>query len=304
MFFYIVNTVTCTLKGTRWKHYVCDQCCEPYHYPVTKTITETGQTFFWLFLGSLMRGVKRNARRKLDAIADSDSDPCPCPSCGAYQRGMFRTLAKGRYKWMGWAAAACLPLWLASECLLFSLDQPDANAMPARELEEHKNAVAGFACLLTFAWFFIATSFLVACVIRRWCFDPNSAIPAADRLEEARRLAHTDAEYEAYLQTEAADRTEDEGEEDRDTRPEAADRFIGRALLFGLAVGAGVGGVWGHDALAPGWAGALGGALLGTFGGFLAGLIIGLVVALVMKLSGGENSDTTSVETVDASHTR
>jgi hypothetical protein len=54
------------------------------------------------------------------------------------------------------------------------------------------------------------------------------------------------------------------------------ERLVGRSMLYGMACGTVLGGMWGYDFIAKGSAGALGGALVMSIPGMLLGLVAGL----------------------------
>ena len=69
-----------------------------------------------------------------------------------------------------------------------------------------------------------------------------------------------------------------------------AERLVGKCMLWGLACGAVLGGMWGYDFIAKEWAGALGGALVMSLVGMFLGLFAALVGALVKRLNGKVNA--------------
>ncbi len=81
----------------------------------------------------------------------------------------------------------------------------------------------------------------------------------------------------------------------------STERRVGKCMLWGLACGAVLGGMWGYDFVAREWAGALGGALVMSLLGMLLGLIAGLVGVLVRRLTGKSEAAASSTWTFDSS---
>jgi len=127
MVFYAGRNYTTTLTNSINKEACCEKCGAHYLYTLTRKVTGTGSSPYYLNNAGAQKRSRKDAEKKLVKALKKGVDPVPCPQCGWLQADMVRVVRKGNYKWMkvlGWTIVLVgIAIWVVP--MIWTSDNAD-----------------------------------------------------------------------------------------------------------------------------------------------------------------------------------
>jgi hypothetical protein len=177
------HTYESKLAGTAVRTTVCEECGTEYTYYFTVYETGRSHAVYGIKAREAESYALKLAKQRVRRHLEDEPAAAPCPECGWVQRHMYPVAQKQACSWMkplGFHLVYCTTL-------LFPLTVLVAGAMCGSEQKLHPIVVVPIVGFL--AWI-AGLGFLIARPYVQRSYDPNKAVPQAERIELGRAYAN------------------------------------------------------------------------------------------------------------------